>query len=123
MPTLDAETVPTQIVMPTRGTHEPPRRIRLQPPLVLAPVPDSVLRPQHPSPSFAVQHREVAHRDAARTSLQDSVAPFLDPELVVGVCHGKWSDSHAERMQVVIMENQIGSRATSMRRTTSRTSR
>ena len=102
MPTLDAETVPTQIVMPTRGTHEPPRRIRLQPPLVLAPVPDSVLRPQHPSPSFAVQHREVAHRDAERSSQQVADAPFLDQELKADLCFGKRIDSHAESMQVGI---------------------
>jgi len=94
--------MPTQIVMPTRRTDQPSRRIGLQPPFVLAPVPDPVLRTKHPSPSFAVQHREVAHRDAERSSQQVADAPFLDQELKADLCFGKRIDSHAESMQVGI---------------------
>ena len=102
MATLHTEAVPAKVVVPTRRTHQPSRRIGLQPPFVLAPVPDSVLRPKRPSPSFAVQHREVAHRDAERSSLQVADAPFLDQELVADLRFGKRIDSHAESMPVGI---------------------
>src|SRR5437899_3032422 len=52
-PAFHAETVPAQIVMSARGAHQAPRRIGLQPALVLAPVPDAVLRAEHPSPAIA----------------------------------------------------------------------
>ena len=94
--------MPAQIVMPARRTHQTPRRIGLQPPFVLPPVPDSVLRSKHPSPSFAVEHREIAHRHAVRSSLQVADAPFLGQELVTDLCFGKRVDGHAESMQVGI---------------------
>ncbi len=66
VPALDAEAVPPEVVMPARGAHEAAGRIGLQPPLVLAPVPDAVLGPQHPPVPLAVEHREVAHRKPER---------------------------------------------------------
>src|SRR5437667_11890157 len=82
LPTFHAEAVPSQVVMSARRTHEAARRIGLQPELVLAPVPDAVLRSEHPSPAFAVEHRQVAHGDAIRARLELSGAPLLDQELV-----------------------------------------
>ena len=85
--------------MPARRTDEPSRRIRLQPSLVLAPVPDAVLRSEHPSPAFVIEHREVADGDAKRTRLQISGAPLVDQELVSDLCFGEWIDRHRESMQ------------------------
>jgi len=64
--------------MSARVAHEPSRRICLQPALVLAPVPDPVLRPEHPSKPFAVEHREVADREPERSRLQIARTPLVD---------------------------------------------
>src|SRR5207245_6406034 len=55
LPALHTKAVSAQIVMSARGAHQAPRRICLQPALVLAPVPDAVLRSEHPSPAFAIE--------------------------------------------------------------------
>lgn len=102
MTAFHAKTVSPQVVMPARGTHQPARRIGLQPPFVLAAVPNSILRPEHPSPSLAVQNREVAHRDPERSRLQVARAPFLDEELVSDLGFCKRIDCHAESMPVGI---------------------
>ncbi len=81
--------------MSTRRAHQPARRIGLQPPFVFPPVPDSVLRSQHPSPSFAVEHGEVANRDAERTRLKVAGVPLLDEELVADLGFGERIDGHA----------------------------
>jgi hypothetical protein len=79
---LHAKAVPAQVVMPARWTHQSSRRVRLEPPLVLAPVPDPVLGSEHPPPSLVVEHAQVAHRDPERARLQAPRAPFLDQEPV-----------------------------------------
>ena len=84
--------------MPARRTYEPARRIRLQPPFVLAPVPDPVFGPEHPPTAFAVEHREVSHRDAKRARLQVADAPFLDEKPVPHLCFRERIDRHAESM-------------------------
>ena len=81
--------------MSARRTHEAARRIGLQPALVLAPVPDAVLRSEHPSPAFAIEHREVADGDAIPARLEVSGAPLLDQELVSDLCFREWIDRHA----------------------------
>jgi len=83
-----------KVVVPARRTYESARRVRLQPSLVLAPVPDAILRSKHPSPALAVEDREIAHRDAKRTRLQVADAPFLDQELVTDLCFSEWIDGH-----------------------------
>ena len=80
--------------MPARPTHEPPRRICLQPALVLAPVPNPVLGSQHPSPPLAVENRKVADRNPKRTRLQIACAALVGEEFVFVLCVGKWIDSH-----------------------------
>src|SRR5207253_100994 len=95
LPALHAEAVPPQVVMSARRTHEAARRIGLQPALVLAPVPDAVLRSEHPSSAFAVEHRQVAHGDAIRARLEISGASLLDQELVSDLCFREWIDRHA----------------------------
>src|SRR2546426_10479605 len=94
-PAFHAETVPAQIVMSARGAHQPSRRIGLQPALVLAPVPDAVLRSEHPSPAFAIEHRQVAHGDAIRARLEISGAPLLAQDLVSDLCFREWINRHA----------------------------
>lgn len=94
MAALDAEAVPAQVVMTARRTDKTPGWIRLQPALVLAPVPDPVFRTKHPSPSFAVEHGEIAHRDAKRARLQIPDAPLLDEEFVPRLRFTEWVDGH-----------------------------
>ena len=67
--------------MPARGTDEAARRIGLQPSLVLAPVPDTVLGPEHPTPALAVEHRKIAHGDAKRAWLEVAGSPLFDEVL------------------------------------------
>ena len=67
---LHAEAVPAQVVVPARRADQSPRRIRLQPPLVLPSVPDAVLGSEHPAATFAVQHGKVSHREPERARLQ-----------------------------------------------------
>jgi hypothetical protein len=87
-----------QVVMAARGAHEPAGRIRLQPALTLAPVPDPILWAKHPATAFTVEHREVANSKTERASLQRSIAPLFDQESIpsLGVC--KWIDGHAEKV-------------------------
>ena len=94
MATLHAKAVPPKVVMTAGWTDEPARRIRLQPSLVLAPVPDSVLGPEHPAPALAVQDRQVAHRNAKRPRLQVADPAFFDQEFVADFCFGEWIDGH-----------------------------
>src|SRR4029077_9373926 len=82
MAALHAEAVASQVVVPARRANEPARWIRLQPSLGLAAIPDAILGSQHPAPALAVEHREVAHRDAVRARLQVADAALLDQELV-----------------------------------------
>ena len=91
---LHAEAVASQVVVPARGADEAARRIRLQPSFVLTPVPDAILWAEHPSPALAVEHGEVAHRDAKRARLQVADAALLDQELVTDLCFGEWIDGH-----------------------------
>jgi len=84
--------------MPARRAHEPPRRVGLQPSLVLPPVPDAVLRAEHPPPAFVVEHRQVAHRDAKRAWLKIADTPLLDEELESDLSVSERVNRHAESM-------------------------
>ena len=92
---LDAEAVPSQIVVSARRADQAARRVCLQPPLVLPPVPDPVLRAQHPPPAFAVEHGQVAHGDPEGTRLQASDAPLLDERVVADLGFRERVDCHA----------------------------
>src|ERR1700688_2047285 len=70
MSACDAEAVAAQVVMAAGWTHQAPRRVSLQPPLILSPVPDAILGPEHPPPSLAVKHCQIAHRKPESSSLQ-----------------------------------------------------
>ena len=98
MAALHAEAVPPEVVVPARWAHQPTRRIRLQPPLILSPVPDAVFGPEHPSPPLAVEHAEVPDRDAKRPRLKVSDSTFLDEELVADFCLRERIDGHAQSM-------------------------
>ena len=82
--------------MTARCAHEPARRVRLQPALALAPVPDPILRAEHPSPSLSVEHSEVTHRKSERSGLEPAVAALLDQVAISGLGVRKWIDRHAE---------------------------
>jgi hypothetical protein len=96
LPALHAEAVPPQVVMPARRAHQAPRRIGLQPPLALSPVPDPILGPQHPPPPLPIKDREVAHSNAESPGLQDSGPSFLDQVAIAQLRFGEWIDSHRE---------------------------
>src|SRR5713226_3894320 len=53
-----AVAVAAEIVMTAERAYEPAWGISLQPPFMLAAVPDSVLRAQHPAMALAVEHCE-----------------------------------------------------------------
>jgi hypothetical protein len=84
--------------MPARRADETSRRIRLQPPLAFAPIPDAILRTEHPSAAFAVEDREVAHRDPERSRRQAAIAPLVDEQLVSRFGIGKRIDGHPQSM-------------------------
>lgn len=80
--------------MPARTADEAARRIRLQPPLVLAAVPDPILGAEHPAPPFAVQNGEVAHGDTEGAGLERAGAPLLDQVAVPGLGFCERIDRH-----------------------------
>jgi hypothetical protein len=84
--------------MAARGAHQPARRVRLQPALSLASVPDPILWTEHPAPTFAVEHREVAHRKPKRARVQRTCAAFFDQEPIPRLSFRKWIDGHAEKV-------------------------
>jgi hypothetical protein len=64
--------------MAAQRANKPARRVRLQPPFVLAPVPDPVLGSQHPPPPLAVEHGKVANRNPKSARLQVARTSFID---------------------------------------------
>ena len=95
---LHAEAVPAEVVMPARRTHQPAWRICLQPPLVLAPVPDPVLRPEHPPPAFAVEHGKISHRHPKGARLQVPGLPLVDEMAISTLGLREWIDGHGLRV-------------------------
>ena len=88
--------MPAQIVMPAVSADEPARRISLQPPLMLAAVPDSVFGSQHPAMSLAVEHSEIAHREPERSRLQIARASVRDQRSISRLGFGEWIDRHRD---------------------------
>jgi hypothetical protein len=86
--------VSSKVVVAASGAHQPARRIGLEPALGLAPVPDAVLWSKHPPAPFAVEHREVAHREPERARLEGAAAALRDEGLVTGLCFGERIDGH-----------------------------
>ncbi len=84
--------------MAARGAHEPARRVRLQPSLSLAPIPDPIFRTEHPAATLAVEHRKVAHRKPKRARLQRSGAALFDQQSIPRLSFRKWIDGHAEKV-------------------------
>jgi hypothetical protein len=93
---FDAEAVTAQVVMAARGADESSRRVCLQPPFILAAVPDAVFRPEHPPSSFAVEHSQVSDREPERAWGHAAVAPLIDKVLVADLGIGEGIDCHAE---------------------------
>src|SRR5713101_7045923 len=84
--------------MAARGTHEPSRRIRLQPALPLAAIPDAVLRAEHPSTPFAIEDGQIAHREPERASLKAAVATLVDQLAIVRLGVRERIDCHAQSL-------------------------
>jgi hypothetical protein len=82
--------------MATRGADQASRWIGLQPPLALSPIPDAVLRTEHPSPPFTVQDREVADGEPEGSGLKAAVATLVHEQAVPRLGVGKRIDSHVE---------------------------
>jgi len=94
LPALHAEAVPAEVVVPAVGAHQAAWRVGLQPALVLAPVPHTVLRSDHPAVPFAVEDREVAHREPERAGLQATVAALIHQRAISDLRLGEGVHSH-----------------------------
>jgi hypothetical protein len=93
---FDAEAVTAQVVVAARRADQPARRVCLQPSLILAAVPDAVFRPEHPAPSFAVEHGQVSDGEPERARGQAAFAPLIDKVLVADLGVGEGIDCHAQ---------------------------
>jgi hypothetical protein len=93
---FDAEAVAPKVVVPARSAHEPPRRVGLQPALALAPVPDAILRAEHPPTPLAVEDGEVSNREPECARLQRTATPLFDQDSVPVLSIGEWIDSHGK---------------------------
>jgi len=82
--------------MAARCTDQPSRWVCLQPSLALSPVPDAVLRTEHPAPSLAVEDREVAHREPEGSGLKAAVATLVDEQAIARLGVREGIDSHVE---------------------------
>ncbi len=94
--------------MTTRWTDEPARWVGLQPALAFAPVPDSILWTEHPSPALAVEHGEVANREPECSCLQAAVTALLDENPVSSLGVRERIDSHGESMGRIGRLNRAG---------------
>src|SRR5579859_2008438 len=94
LPALHAEAVPAEVVVPAMGAHQPPRRIGLQPALVLAPVPHAVLGTEHPPVALAVEHGEIAHGQPERARLQAAVPALIHERPISDLRLGEGVHSH-----------------------------
>src|SRR5215813_1997814 len=94
--TFHAVAVAPQVVVPAVRAHEAARWVGLEPALVLAAVPDPVLRSEHPAMTLAVEHGQIAHREPERTSLQTARSPLRDQRFVPGLGFGEWIDGHQD---------------------------
>jgi hypothetical protein len=79
-----------------RCAHEAPRRVRLQPALALAAIPDAIFGAEHPAPSLSIEDREVAHREPERARMKLAAAALFDEHLVAILGVGKRIYSHAQ---------------------------
>jgi hypothetical protein len=82
--------------MAARCANQAARRVRLQPTLALAAIPDAILWPEHPAAALAVQDCEVSHGETKGSGLQAAVATLVDQQPVSGLGVRKWIDSHPE---------------------------
>ncbi len=80
--------------MPAVGADQTAGRIRLQPPLVLAPVPHSIFRTEHPPMALAVEHGEVAHGQPERARRQTAVPALVHQRSISDLCLGEGVDGH-----------------------------
>lgn len=96
LPALDAEAVAPEVVVAAGWADQAARRIRLQPALVLAAVPDAIFRPEHPAPPLAVEHGQVSDGEPERARGQAAFAPFVDEHLVANLRVCEWIDCHGE---------------------------
>ena len=108
MATLDAEAVAPEVVMAAGGADQSARRIGLKPSLILAAVPDAILRPEHPPPPFAVEHGQVPDRHPERPREQAAFAALIHQVLVTDLCLGEWIDCHAQSIARSETEAQVG---------------
>src|SRR5712692_977437 len=91
-----AVAVAAEIVMPAVRAYEPARGISLQPPFMLAAVPDPVLRSQHPAMALAVEDCEIANREPECARLQAASAPLRDQRAISRLGLGEWVDGHRD---------------------------
>ena len=95
---FDAKAVPAEVVMPARGAHQPARWVGLQPALALAPIPDPILRAEHPPSALAVEDRKVTYGKPERPGLEPAVATLFDEHSIASLGIRKRVDRHAKSM-------------------------
>ena len=95
---FDTEAVPAEVVMSARGAHQPARWVGLQPALALAPIPDPILRAEHPPSALAVEDRKVTYGKPERPGLEPAVAALFDEHSIASLGIRKGVDRHAKSM-------------------------
>ena len=113
--TLYAEAVAAQVVVPAGGADQAPGRVRLQPAIVLAPVPDAVLGTQHPAMAFAVEDGQVAHGEPEGSRLQSAGFSIGDERFVANLCFGERVDRHPDSIAGSVKRPGVESQATEPR--------
>ncbi len=93
---LDAEAVPAQVVVAAGRADEAARRIRLQPALIFAAVPDAVLRSENPAAPLAVEDGKVPDRHPERSGQDAPGVPLFDERSIADLGFGERIDCHAE---------------------------
>ena len=84
--------------MSARGAHQPARWVGLQPALALAPIPDPILRAEHPPSALAVEDRKVTYGKPERPGLEPAVAALFDEHSIASLGIRKGVDRHAKSM-------------------------
>ena len=98
MTAFDTKAVPAEVVMSARGAHQPARWVGLQPALALAPIPDPILRAEHPPSALAVEDRKVTYGKPERPGLEPAVAALFDEHSIASLGIRKGVDRHAKSM-------------------------
>ena len=80
--------------MPAVSADQAAGRVRLQPPLVLAPIPHAILRTEHPSMALAVEHGQVPHGQPEGARRQTAIPALVHKRSISDLRLGEGVDGH-----------------------------